>query len=245
YVALPPITSLDGAGSEGLGMRQQYDVTMVRSGHHQKLAEGLIAVPSRVGPRTMPNYDDLTNQGIYSVMNGQVRVFAGQRDDSFYIDLVAIFDTLNLRNPGTDMLSGFNVHTIALEVPASLLTSDGKNIAETRNPVLGAYANTSRQKVSVLRLGKGNVDPLLRHSIDQEQSDDEDSAVKQAEHHAGPWIQVQRLANPLVNEAIIGTVDKDRWNALEPEQEKVFEDYYLNLRLGTALQAVFGAPASP
>src|SRR5262249_12548253 len=243
YVALPPITSLDGAGSEGLGMRQQYDVTMVRSGHHQKLAEGLIAVPSRVGPRTMPNYDDLTNQGIYSVMNGQVRVFAGQRDDSFYIDLVAIFDTLNLRNPGTDMLSGFNVHTIALEVPASLLTSDGKTITETRNPVLGAYANTSRQKVSVLRLGKGNgnVDALLKHSIDEEQSDDEDSAVK----HAGPWIQVQRLANPLVNEAIIGTVDKDRWNALEPQQEKVFEDYYLNLRLGTALQAVFGAPASP
>jgi uncharacterized protein DUF4331 len=250
YVALPPITNLDGAGSEGLGMRQKYDVTMVRNGHRQTLAEGLIAVPSNVGPRTMPNYDSLAAQGIYSLMNGQVRVFAGQRDDPFYIDLGAVFDTLNLRNPGTDMLSGFNVHTIALEVPASLLTSDGKSIGDTRNPVLGAYANTSRRKVSVLRGEKGNLDAILSQGLDQEQSgitviDDEESAVKDHDHHAGQWVQVQRLANPLVNEAIIGTVDKDRWNALEPQQERVFEDYYLHLRLDAALQAVFGASASP
>jgi hypothetical protein len=58
-------------------------------------------------------------------------------------------------------------------------------------------------------------------------------------------VQVQRLANPLVNEAIIGTEDKDRWNALNPVQEKMFLDYYQNLRLDTALEAVFGADAEP
>jgi hypothetical protein len=58
-------------------------------------------------------------------------------------------------------------------------------------------------------------------------------------------VQVQRLANPLVNEAIIGTKDKDRWNATEPENEVAFLDYYTNLRLDTALEAVFGAEAKP
>ena len=113
YVALPPITALDGAGSEGLGLRQTYTVTMFRNGKKTVLGQDLIAVPSNVGPRTMPDYEALAAQGIYEVKNG-IRVFAGQRDDPFYIDLGAVFDTLNLRAPGVDMLSGFNVHTIQL-----------------------------------------------------------------------------------------------------------------------------------
>jgi len=91
---LPPITALDGPGSEGLGLRQHYTVTMVRKGQRQQIAGGLIAVPSNVGPRTMPNYDALTSQGIYSVPGGG-KVYAGQRDDPFYIDLGGVFDTLN------------------------------------------------------------------------------------------------------------------------------------------------------
>jgi len=219
YVALPPITTLDGAGSEGLGLRQKYTVTMVKNGTRSTLASGLIAVPSNVGPRTMPDYDALAMQGTYDLGDG-VRVFAGQRDDPFYIDLGAIFDTLNLRAPGTDMLSGFNVHTIALQVPISMLTRDGKGPSETNQPVLGAYANTSRRKVTVLR---GEDGMLTKEG----------------------WVQVQRLANPLVNEAIIGTIDKDRWNARDPRSESFFVDYYINPRLAVALQAVFGAPASP
>jgi Domain of unknown function (DUF4331) len=212
YVALPAITKLeDGAGSEGLGLRQRYSVTMVKGGHRTVLADGLIAAPSNVGPRTMPNYDALAAQALYTSSNSSlppgVRAFAGQRDDPFYIDLGAVFDTLNLRSPGVDMLAGFNVHEIALELP-SMMISEGQN-------VLGAYASTSRPLVSVRGDAKGTP------------------------------VQVQRLANPLVNEAIIGTRDKDHWNATEPEDEAQFLDYYTNLRLDTALQAVFGAPASP
>src|SRR5512134_3479655 len=129
YVALPPITTLDGAGSEGLGLRQTYTVTMFKNGKKTVLGRDLIAVPSNVGPRTMPDYDSLAAQGLYEVEKG-IRVFAGQRDDPFYIDLGAVFDTLNLRAPGTDMLSGFNVHTIALEIPADLLTKDKKGPAD-------------------------------------------------------------------------------------------------------------------
>ncbi|HMI98440.1 MAG TPA: DUF4331 domain-containing protein [Gaiellaceae bacterium] len=221
---LPPITALDGAGSEGLGLRQRYSLTMLHHNHRTRLAQGLIAVPSNVGPRTMPDYDALAAQGVNTLAGG-IKVFAGQREDPFYIDLGGVFDTLNLRrfvpgesagedaddttNPyGIDMLSGFNVHSIALEMPASILSGD------TGTNVLGAYASTSRPHVTVG--GEGH----------------------------GQFEQVQRLANPLVNEAIIGTPDKDEWNALEPQQERRFEDYYLNPRLALALQVVYGIPAA-
>jgi len=221
---LPPITSLDGPGSEGLGLRQRYTVTLVRNHHRTRVASGLIAVPSNVGPRTMPNYDALAAQGTYDLGNG-IKVFAGQRQDPFYIDLGGVFDTLNLRrvppietpaedandnaNPfGTDMLSGFNVHTIAIQLPSAMLNGD------TGSTALGAYASTSRPHVTVGGRGRGRFE------------------------------QVQRLANPLVNETIIGTVDKDRWNATKPSNEARFEDYYLNPRLALALELVFGVPAA-
>ena len=221
---LPPITSLDGAGSEGIGLRQRYSVTMIHDHHRTRVAQGLIAVPSNAGPRTMPDYNSLAAQGTYDLGAG-IKIFAGQREDPFYIDLGGVFDTLNLRRPipvetaaedsndnvnpfGIDMLSGFNVHTIAIEMPAMMLTGD------TGSSLLGAYASTSRPEE---RVG--------------------------GEHH-GEFTQVQRLANPLVNEAIIGTVDKDRWNTLEPEQERRFEDYYLNPRLALALETVYGVPAA-
>ncbi|MGH2520968.1 MAG: DUF4331 domain-containing protein [Anaerolineales bacterium] len=247
YVALPPITALDGAGSEGLGLRQRYTVTMVRNGRRKQLAEGLIAVPSNVGPRTMPDYAALAAQGIYTLEEG-IRVFAGQREDPFYIDLGAVFDTLNLRRDplplltaeedandtanafGIDMLSGFNVHTLALEVPARLLTKDGKSADNTSQPLLGAYASTSRPRMTV-----------LRQSDDSKAESDDPDSERRSE---GRFVQVQRLANPLVNEAIIGTADKDRWNALDPAQERRFLDYYLNPRLALALEVVFGVPAA-
>jgi Domain of unknown function (DUF4331) len=221
-----PITALDGPGSEGLGLRQRYDVTMVRGNHRTRVARGLIAVPSNVGPRTMPDYDALAAQGVYEPRPG-VKVFAGQRQDPFYIDLGGVFDTFNFRRPvpaltpaedandnvnpfGVDMLSGFNVSTIALELPAMMLTGGSSNI--------GAYASTSRPRSEVReRLG-----------------------LHGSNHGTA---QVQRLANPLINETIIGTEDKDEWNTREPQQERRFRDYYLNPRLALALQLVFGVPA--
>jgi Domain of unknown function (DUF4331) len=213
---IPPITSLD---SPGLGLRQHYTITMIKNGHRTVLSPmtDKIAVPSDVGPRTMPDYDALAAQGMYTLGNG-VRVFAGQRDDPFFIDLGSAFDTLNLRSPATDMLSGFNVNTIALEVPASMLTNDHRSPTQTHHPWLGAYASTSRPKVTVL------------------------GSEERGWHHARRFVQVQRLANPLVNELIIGTKDKDRWNTLDPDQESQFLDYYENPRFALALSLVFGAP---
>src|SRR5215472_5107879 len=141
---IPPITALDGSGSEGLSLRQTYSVTMVKNGIATDLTNGrtLFAVPSNVGPLTMPNYQKLFNQGIYDLGNG-VRVFAGTVDDPFYIDLGAAFDSLNFRmgvggiltpavdaddthNYAPDAVAGFNVNSIVLEVPITMLTNDGK-----------------------------------------------------------------------------------------------------------------------
>jgi hypothetical protein len=229
YAAIPPITALDGPGSDGLILRQRYTVTEVRGKKRTDLGTGtMFAVPSNVGPLTMPDYEALAAQGIYHLGNGG-RVFAGQRDETFYIDLGATFDTVNLRrspplltaaedsidstNPfGNDALSGFNVSTIAIEVPISSIT-------DNPNAVIGVYASTSRQKFKEL-----NDDGMIESS--------------------GPWVQVSRMGNPLVNELIIGTAQKDLWNATEPNKERQFIDFYLNSRLAKALNIRYNLPAA-
>ncbi|MEW6682977.1 MAG: DUF4331 domain-containing protein [Nitrospirota bacterium] len=227
YVAVPPITELDGPNAAGLLLRQSYTVTEKRFGQPPRdLGQGVMyAVPSNVGLRTMPDYEGLAAKGVYDLTNGG-RVFAGQRDETFYIDLGGTFDTLNLHispilstaddandfqnvTGAPDAFSGFNVNTIAIEVPISDLTgSDG-------NLVIGSYASTSRPKVTVIK--KGNT-----------------------RQHSDRYVQVARLGNPLVNEVIIATTDKDRWNATDAEEEAQFVTYYCNSSLATALNLVFG-----
>src|SRR5262245_10362273 len=97
YAGVPPITALSGPDAAGIGIRQTYTVTEIRNGHQRDLGtQEMVAVPSNVGPLTMPNYEGLAAQGIYPLVNSG-RVFVGQRDETFYIDLGATFDTVNLR----------------------------------------------------------------------------------------------------------------------------------------------------
>jgi hypothetical protein len=243
YAAIPPITALDGQGSAGLGLRQSYTVTEVRGQHRRHLGMGeMFAVPSNVGPRTMPRYEELAAQGIYNLKNGG-RIFAGQRAETFYIDLGAVFDTINLRctplpctpvlspaddadetkDPfGVNTFSGFNINTIALEVPISEIT-------HTPNRVIGMYASTSRPGVTIRKSARSGW-------RDDDFADDE----RAGDRGPGRFVQVSRMANPLVNELIIGTGKKDRWNAAEPEAEAQFLDFYLNPRLASVLNLVFG-----
>src|ERR1700757_3326556 len=157
---IPPITALDGPGSEGLSLRQTYTVTMIKNGVATDLTSGktLFAVPSNVGPLTMPKHQDLFNQGIYELGNG-VRVFAGTVDDPFYIDLGAAFDSFNFRmgvggilssaidaddthNYAPDAVGGFNVNSIVLEVPINMITVDAKtHNANEKEAVIGTYGS--------------------------------------------------------------------------------------------------------
>jgi len=235
---IPAITALDGPGSEGLSLRQTYTVAMVKNGKSTDLASGktLFAVPSNVGPKTMPDYRSLFNQGIYALGNG-VRVFAGSVDDPFYIDLGAAFDSLNFRmgvggvltpqvdgddthNYAPDAVAGFNVNSIVLEVPITMLTVDGKrHPASDKRAVIGTYGATSRPQISVRR-------PPL-------------SALS-----AGPFQQVQREGNPLINELIIGTGSKDRFSMDDPENDKQFAKFFLNPLLATVFGTI-GIPVPP
>jgi hypothetical protein len=233
---IPPITALDGPGSEGLSLRQTYSVAMVsKKGGRQDLFADTqtFAVPTNVGPRTMPNYDQLRRQGIYILNNG-IKVFAGTVADPFFIDLGAAFDSLNFRkaagggvltaavdgddqhNFAPNTLAGFNVNTIVLEVPVSMLTSDGKtHAASEKEAVIGTYGTTSRRRVSVLRDSGSNGN--------------------------GGWAQVQRMGNPLINELIIGTGSKDRFSTDEPENDKQFAGFFLD----PLLAKIFGSIGIP
>jgi hypothetical protein len=236
---IPPITALDGPGSEGLSLRQTYTVTMIRNGVATDLNCGrtLFAVPSNVGPLTMPRYQDLFNEGIYELGNG-VRVFAGTVNDPFYIDLGAAFDSFNFRmgvggilSPGVDAddthnyapdaVGGFNVNSIVLEVPISALTVDGNtHSAGEKEAVIGTYGETERQRITIRRVnGKVNGE--------------------------GEWRQVNREGNSLINELIIGTGSKDLFSVSDPENDKRFAKFFLDPLLAQVYSSVLSIPVPP
>lgn len=238
----PAITALDGPGSQGLSLRQTYTITMVRNGVRTPLGNStrqpLFAVPSNVGPRTMPNYPALARQGIYSLGSG-IRSFAGTVDDPFWIDLGAAFDSLNFRtaagggvltpamdasdatNFAPDAVSGFNVNTIAIEVPIAMLTRTGTKVA-ANNPAatIGMFGTTSRRRLTVRRA------PLPA----------EDS---------GAFSQIQRMANPLINELLIGTGFKNRWSMSQPKDDQQFAAMLLDPLLARVFNAAYGINVPP
>jgi hypothetical protein len=235
------ITALDGLGSQGLSLRQTYTVTMIKKHKETELSAGraLFAVPSNVGPRTMPDYEGLARQGIYDLGNG-VRVFAGTVDDPFYIDLGAAFDTLNFRpsasgvgvpgvlsdaqdaddtkNFAPDDVAGFNVNTIVLEVPITLLTSDGQwHTPDDPEAVIGTYGTTSRPRIKILSTKPGE-EPVLSRN----------------------FVQIQRMGNALINELLIGTGDKDKFSMSEPQDDAQFANYLLDPLLARVINAAYG-----
>jgi len=247
----PAITALDGTGSTGLSLRQIYKVKILKkvNGAFQTIFDSgskkLIAVPSNVGPRTMPNYPVLAKQGIYA-LGGGVKVFAGTVDDPFYIDLGAAFDTLNFRagasgagvpavltdaqdaadtkNFAADDVAGFNVNSIAVELPITMLTSDGLLHAATdARAVIGTYGTTSRPRIKIQPTSPGGAPSLSTN-----------------------FVAVQRMGNPLINELIIGTGDKDKFSMSEPKNDGQFASYALDPLLARVINAAYaGAVTIP
>jgi hypothetical protein len=238
----PAITSLTGAGAAGLSLQQTFTATITKNGRTIPLTSiggnPLITVPSNAGPRTMPNYDALAEQGIYLLKGANVvsnvRVFAGTVADPFFIDLGAAFDSFNFRtsagggvltseqdadnylNLAPNAVAGFNVNTIAIEVPIIALTSDGAlHSATDPKGTIGAWATTSRPQTTI----RNPPNPV------------------QGE---GAWAQVQRLGNPLVNELVIGTGSKDMWSMSQPVNDSQFVAYDLDPLLARVFNAVYG-----
>ncbi len=200
-----PITSLS---DPDWNVRQTYSVRRVERGgkkHSEMLGEDLTTPPLNIGPRATPAYDSLAAMAIHDLPGG-IKVFAGQRDDPFFVDLGSVFDLAGLRpfNPfhiiplpamaGVDGVGGFNTHTIAIQVPSVQLRTFSQ-------PTIGIYASASRQKETVIR--------------------------KDGTRNAhGPQIQVSRLGNPLVNEVVIPLGQKDGWNASDPADDSQFVSRY-------------------
>jgi hypothetical protein len=196
-----------------------YDLTLVRGKKQQVLARGLTTPPDNIGPRSTPNYDALAAAAVHTVGNG-VKVFAGQRDDPFFVDLGSIFDLAGLRPfnpfhviplaaaPGRDALTNYNTHSIVIQVPISQLV-------KIPSTTIGIYASASRQKETVLRKDGSR------------------------DGH-GPWVQVSRLGEPLVNEVLIPLGSKDRWNRTDPADDSQFESRYTSPEVAHLENILYG-----
>src|SRR3954453_20772103 len=221
------ITALD---SQTWNRRQFYEVTKVnhKRGKSKVLGSDLASPPCNIGPRSTPNYPKLAKAAVHRLDSGE-KVFAGQRNEGFFVDLGSIFDLGDLRplhnlhliatSPamGVDATATLNVHTIALQVPIKRLTRDGSvpSNPNAAKAVLGIWGAASRRKTRVI--DKAN-DELTE---------------------AGPWVQVSRLGNPLFNEVVVPLGDKDRWNALHPAQDKEFAKYVEHPELAKLLPVLY------
>jgi hypothetical protein len=206
--------------------QQTYSVVKVENGKHTVLVDDAPVAPVNIGPRTdavvykpaSGKYDDAFAATFIRDLKGGGRVFAGPRDDGFYVDLGGVFDLANItkdRKKPTDGVAGYNVHSIALEIPTEQLTGDGRKpkMGPSDEQTLGIWAASSRRKVTIRRYN--------------------------GEHSFGPWVQVSRLALPLINEVMIGIQDKDRWNRSTPSADlKEYAPYFLFPVLVRNAQAV-------
>lgn len=204
--ALPPVRSLN---DPNLNVRQVYTVTRLTYNRKGKLrsskviGRNLPAVPSNIGPKTMPDYNALAQEGIRSLAGGG-KVFAGQRDDPFFVDLGQTFDSIDFRpgvgtgnqGGGKDDLAGYNTNSVVLQVPQGQVTRDGRPVSgpSAPNAVVGVWASTERRKLQVSDTSSGR-------------------------GSKGKWVQVSRLGNPLVNEVVIPLGKKDQFNRTQPKND--------------------------
>jgi hypothetical protein len=227
-----PITSLTSAN---WNRRQYVTVSRIAKGKLTTLGTKLACPPCNVGPLSIPKYAPLAQSAVHTLPDGEV-VFAGQRAEGFYVDLGAIFDLGNLRPfqelnvfspftkgaPGVNATKALNVHSIAIQVPKTLLTKDGSNPTDpaSSTSVIGVWTAAYRQQVRLYESGDG------------------------AQDNVGPWIQISRLGNPLFNEVIVPMGEKDNWNGMQPYQDSAFAGYVAHPELARLLPALYHAPGS-
>ena len=196
--------------------QQEYTVTRLDGKSSRVVGSGLLTPPDNIGPRTTPGYHALAMAGIHDLNDGS-KVFAGQRDDGFFGDIGAAFDLVAIRSGtgasggGKDFLAGYAVHTVSLQVPLSQLDNGG-------NHVVGVWS-ASERPVSKVTLAKSRGRKVLQTSTG--------------------WKQVSRLGEPLINELLIPTELKDKWNASTPDKDKQFEQYYSSPVLAKLLNQLY------
>jgi Domain of unknown function (DUF4331) len=212
-----PIESLD---SPNWNRVQTYSVSV----NGRSLGSGLACPPCNIGPLSTPDYPGLGAAAVHS-LGGGISVFAGQRAEAFYVDLGAIFDLGDLRpfenlhaqyglNAFSGPAAGVNA-TNHLNVHSIALQVPISAVTIKGHPTIGVWTTASRQRVTLWDADRGeNV-------------------------NSGPFRQVSRLGNPLINEVVIALGDKDRWNSLSPVGDKQFAHYYTQPGLAALLPGLY------
>jgi hypothetical protein len=238
-----PIGPLAG-DTEAVQVRQTYELTVIRGDRRTGTAESVMNAFNQtatfnkpldnIGNKSINDYAAYADDHIYSAIIpgciGDARVFVGQRQEAFAVNLGEIFDLVNTnplgpRNAETNDLADKNVTSLALEVPTSCLTGT----AETSNgqKVIGGWTTASLRQARVL-----NPQPMANG--------------KSASIQGGAYTQVSRLGMPLVNEVVIGLKDKDAFNSGEPKDDGQFVTYVTHPALPELLEILFpGAAVAP
>ncbi|HEY1623202.1 MAG TPA: DUF4331 domain-containing protein [Streptosporangiaceae bacterium] len=212
-----PIESLTSAN---WNRRQSYSV----SENGKVLASGLNCPPCNIGPLSTPNYASLAATAVHNLSNG-VAVFAGQRADAFYVDLGAIFDLGDLR-PFENLHAQYGLNAFSgpaagvnavnhLNVHSIAIQVPISALTRSGHPTIGVWTTASRQRVSLWDADGGTT------------------------VNSGPFRQVSRLGNPLVNEVLIPVGKKDQWNSLPPSDDKSFASYVTQPGLAGLLPALY------
>ena len=199
-------------------------MTIVTDGIVPAINIGARSIEDAVVGLGAASYEELMMNSIATAVTGE-KVFCGPVDDPFFVDLGGIFDLGNsprATETPRDGLGHFNTHSIALQIPISMLQKDGLSVDMADDIldgdfVIGVWASASRRAMRTLN-GDGT------------------------ESVSGDWIQVSRLGMPLTNEAVIPLGEKDYWNSLSPYAEDAshFEFFY-NPELGLYMDdALFG-----
>ncbi len=253
------VGAIQTTGDARQNFTQTYSVNRVTGNEVTTvIANNLPVPPPNTGARTTPDYndagghprsgaatvaalDDYTEETLRSLPSGEA-VWSGPREDGFFADTAAIFDLLDGRildnngslgdglgqdGNGVDGFKGYNVLAFAIQIPLSSLTAlaadypaafanlgGGPLPAVGTSRGVGVYASVSRPRTTV-RSSTGTV-------------------------NSGPFVQVNRMGNPLFNEVLVALSDKDRYNRSAPTGDASFANFALNPEVAGLINTVFG-----
>jgi hypothetical protein len=241
------VGAIQTVGDSHQNFTQTYSVTAVNAATSSStvLGSSFTVPPPNTGLRVTPHYnnastgfavsgattsaalDTYTRESVFIAPTGEL-VFAGSREDSFFADAPGIFDLLDPRILGTDGhgqtgngvdgFKGYNVLTFAIQIPLANLPAP---IAYTdaftgSSHGVGIYASVSRQRITLRSASGDNT-------------------------NSGPWIQINRLGNPLFNEVLVAIQDKDNYNRDVPTNDAAkYAKYASTPELASNINLVFG-----
>ncbi len=241
-VAIPLIQAgqVANVNDANLNLHETYSVSVLR-GDRRKSNGQMVTNASNgsatfdkpvdnIGVKTIPDYAGYAAKHIYNVnipgCNMPAKMFVGQRQDPFAVNLGTIFDLVNapvavITNPALinavpNTIGDKNVTTLSLEMHKSCLTQGGDD-------VIGGWTTASMRQARLL-----NGNPAAGHHA--------------SEKAGGAWVQVSRLGMPLVNEVVIGLKDKDKFNSSKPSGDGQFADYVTNPTLPALLEIALALP---